>query len=445
MQKTLSLELVGCLSDKGFSLDELVVRVKDLFEQEGMAGVVALLLSLFDEELALRLTLGGGSWRPKPCCKEPKYALHSRDARRFRTSVGEVRIAWRRLRCVRCGKSVVPLREFLQLPKYQSKTAELEQAVAEVVSEQSYRRTSRHLALIGEIPVPKSTAHRWVMESDCDELKTDGKVVDVLFADGTGYKRRPDPTTKQNNRGEVRVALGVTSDGTVVSFGAWSGESWEEIGQAIRKNTVDVEPAAKLLVSDGEAALAEGLAHVANAQQRSHWHTVHYLDRTMWKDKATKSERRAMQTRLAGVLGIELPAEDFKHVPEEDKACIEQKTRQAEDKIDELIGELLGKGYGEAAAYVRNAKDRLFTYVRFWLATGLISPRASSMIERIMREIGRRLKRIAFGWSERGAAKMARIIIKRITTAGEWQAYWNDRLRIQDNVILFYRGIKVAS
>ncbi|MFH1731148.1 MAG: hypothetical protein ABIF82_05810 [Planctomycetota bacterium] len=94
---------------------------------------------------------------------------------------------------------------------------------------------------------------------------------------------------------------------------------------------------------------------------------------------------------------------------------------------------------------MRDAKDRLFTCVRFWLATGLISPRASSMIERMMLEIGRRLKRIAFGWSERGAAKMARIILKRITTAGEWRAYWNDRLRIQDNVILFCRGVKVAS
>jgi len=103
----------------------------------------------------------------------------------------------------------------------------------------------------------------------------------------------------------------------------------------------------------------------------------------MWRDKAAKSERRAMQTRLAGILGIELPAEDFKHVPEEDGGRIEQRTRAAEDKIDELIAELSANGYGEAAAHVRNAKDRLFTYVRFWLATGLISPRASSMIERM--------------------------------------------------------------
>jgi len=65
------------------------------------------------------------------------------------------------------------------------------------------------------------------------------------------------------------------------------------------------------------------------------------------------------------------------------------------------------------------------------------------MIERMMREIGRRLKKIAFGWSEKGAAKMARIIIKRITSANEWDEYWKKRLRIEDNVILIYKGVKV--
>lgn len=61
-----------------------------------------------------------------------------------------------------------------------------------------------------------------------------------------------------------------------------------------------------------------------------------------------------------------------------------------------------------------------------------------------MRELGRRLKKIAFGWSEKGAAKMARIILKRLTSAQEWEKYWEEQLDISDNVILVYRGIKVA-
>lgn len=59
-----------------------------------------------------------------------------------------------------------------------------------------------------------------------------------------------------------------------------------------------------------------------------------------------------------------------------------------------------------------------------------------------MREIGRRLKKIAFGWSEEGAAKMAHISIKRITSAHEWEEYWQKRLRITGKVVLVYCGVK---
>jgi len=86
----------------------------------------------------------------------------------------------------------------------------------------------------------------------------------------------------------------------------------------------------------------------------------------------------------------------------------------------------------------------VFTYVKFWLEYGMVSPRVSSMLERMMREIGRRLKKIAFGWSEFGAAKMTRIIIKRITSAHQWDEYWQRRLRLNGNVILIYRGVSAV-
>ena len=41
------------------------------------------------------------------------------------------------------------------------------------------------------------------------------------------------------------------------------------------------------------------------------------------------------------------------------------------------------------------AKIGMFGYIRRWLKWGLISPRASSMVERVMREHGRRLKKTA--------------------------------------------------
>jgi hypothetical protein len=48
----------------------------------------------------------------------------------------------------------------------------------------------------------------------------------MLFADGTGYKRRLDKEDDINNRGELRVVLGVDKSGSIVPLGAFSGKSW---------------------------------------------------------------------------------------------------------------------------------------------------------------------------------------------------------------------------
>jgi len=281
------------------------------------------------------------------------------------------------------------------------------------------------------------------MQSDCDQIKVDEKVVESLFVGSTGYKRRPEPEKGHDNRGDLRLLLGVKGDVEVVPFGCWSGTSWEDIGQQIRKKTMAVSPIAKVLIRDGVKGLDEALAQLVEGQQRCHWHMVRDLDFAMWRENAEKSKRLKMQSRLNGIIGIELPQKDFQQVSTEDKLSIERSTAETEQKIENLIGELFQKGYNYAARYVRHAKNKLFTYVRTWLKYGIVCARATSMIERMIREIGIRLKKIAFGWSAKGAAKMAWIIIKHITFAGEWDQYWRNRLRINDNVILVYRGVKV--
>ena len=40
MQHSLQLEVAACLTEDGFSLDELVIETRRLFETEGMAGLI---------------------------------------------------------------------------------------------------------------------------------------------------------------------------------------------------------------------------------------------------------------------------------------------------------------------------------------------------------------------------------------------------------------------
>jgi len=443
MQSIITLDVLSAVSEKGFSLEELVIETKVLFEQAGMAGVVGLILGLFDEQICMDIVAGKRGVQ-RPCCNRPRYHHQGRLDRQFRTSVGTVKIRWRRLECQHCGSTIIPLRELLGLEPYQSKTSELEKMVAEVVSEQSYRRSSSHLDIIGQIPVPKSTAHRWITDSDCDVIEEHTDKFDILFADGTGYKRRPDKAAKVDNRGQLRVALGVDKSGQIVPLGTYSGASWGQIASALKGSRTDKDLVADMLVSDGEEGLCDALGKLCGARQRCHWHMVHELDHVLWEDLAGKKDRVKMQKELAAIIGIELPEEDIEKVKDMDKASIIAARHQADYEIRQLIQTLLNKRYTMAADYLIRASKNLFSYVDRWLTTGIVSPRVSSFIERLMRELARRLKRMAFGWSQEGAAKMARIIIKRFTSANQWEAYWKKRLKLDGNVIMTLKGITAA-
>ena len=448
MKQKFKLSLSACLPlNEGFSFDELVIETKRMFEEEGIAGFLKLVGSLLDMIVYPPLL---GAWEksaPHRCCANPHYVVGQKENKRLQTSVGCVDLLWTRIRCVNCGRSIVPLRGYLNLEPHQRKTNELERIVTEVVSEQSYRRSSQHLRTIGCIPVPHTTLHRWVMKSDCDYIPMKRRV-DTIVADGTGYKMKPGDDG--SNRGEVRVVVGITKEGKVVPFGAWSDESWRGIGTQIKKanhpsEKIKFTPIGELLVSDGEEGLIRGLKRLVNNTQRCIWHLPHDLGPILkYTDKADKEEAHAWKAELATILNFDLPKDDFQAVPSEERLEIEKRSWQAEREVQALIDELKSRGYRSAATYLENAKDKMFSYVRLWLKSGIVHPRVSSMVERMMREIGRRIKKIGFGWSPKGAEKLTRIIIKRITSANEWDLHWRVKLKLTGKVKLSFLDCELA-
>jgi len=440
MQQLIGIELLAATSEKGFSLDELVLKVRELFTEQGMGQIVALILHLVDELQAVSHTTDKAV-PPRVCaCGHTRYEIKDRLPRQLHTSVGTLVFHWRRLACRQCGKTWCPLREFLGLEPWQSKSAELERIAVEVVSEQSYRRGSRHLAVAGEIPVAKSTLHRWVVDSPAAEWTPPPDPLATLMADGTGYKRRPDPAQGQDHRGELRVLVGRTAQGQWKALGAWSGRTWSQIVEQVSSQAKDLH--ADTLVSDAENGLAQSLARLVNAQQRCPWHLVRDLSIALWKDGATLEKRRAEQHQLNELIGIELPAGDLEKVKPEEQEALRQRVKAAEEQLSQLVRSLRGQGYQRAANYIADAQGKLFRYVDFWLETGVVCPRTTSWLERMMRELGRRLKKIAFGWSEHGAARMACVILRRITEPAEWEAYWRQRLNLNDNVHISLRSVK---
>lgn len=443
MQGKVTSELSFCLAEEGFSLDELVIKLSDLFERKAMAEFLKLILQLVQEVLMSRIFRGKATMT---CCEPSQLQLNGGYDRRIRTSIGEFTMNLWRVRCSVCGKTFSPLKRLIQLEDYQTKTNELERLIVEAASETSYRRAVAQLNRDGKIAVAHRTAHDWVIRTDCDELDISKNITGSLpvqiMPDGTKFKG--EGQSGKARKGDLKVVIGINTRGEVFPLGSWAGKSWEYISEQWKQGQVTL-PEGSILISDGELGLSEAFAEYVEEQQRCHWHLPRDLYHMMYQDGAKKKDTKLLQDALAGALAIELPQEDFERVSEQEKSDIEERMENTEQVIDKLISYLEGHGYGAAATYIQRAKRGMFGYVRRWLKLGLISPRASSMVERVMRELARRIKKIAYGWSDKGVTKVARIILKRFTNSTEWEAYWKEKMNIVGNVYIGIGNYKVFS
>ena len=144
-------------------------------------------------------------------------------------------------------------------------------------------------------------------------------------------------------------------------------------------------------------------------------------------------------------MGVELPSEDYDVVPEGVRADVGRRLAAAESGLRLLITEIRKGGFGKAAEYLENASRSMFGYVRRWLDLGISCPRASSLIERVMRELGRRVKKLAYGWKPKGIEKVTRILLRIFTDEEEWERHWRERMRISQSVALTFRIVKAPA
>ena len=444
MQESIALQFLVATAEAGFSLDEFILELKQFALREGLPGIAAFFLRLVDELLLVRRLQAPQAARCPHCGGQHLVVKHL-EPRQLTTSIGEVRFAWRRVYCAACKKTHVPLRDFLQLSRWQSKTGELARAAIETFSEQTYRRGANHFTTIGVNPVPASTGRRWVMEThsaDCDQQHTD---VEAILADATGFHRRPDPAAGVDNQGEVRVSIGLTRTGAWVPLGAHTQATWAQIAAELKPRVGQDEHRPQLAVLDGGRGMAEAFAQVANSVQRCEWHLVEQLRYALYADDVKKPGQDNYVKQLAAILHVQLPATELEKIQPEERAELEQKLLGLAGELDGLIGTLASHGHDQAAGYLRAAQGHTFRWLAFWLKTGFRCPRTTSYLERLMREIGRRLKKIAFGWSERGAAQMTRILIRKIVNPQQWEDYWKKVLRLDGHVQILFRSVTRAT
>ena len=231
MQGKISMDLSFCQSETGFSLDELVVKLGDVYERKAFGELLKMILQMVQEILMYRIF--HGKTDAVKCCDSGHLRMNGSFERRIRTSLGEFKMSFWRVSCSACGKTFSPLQRFIHLGRYQTKTNELEKLVIEAASETNYRRAVRDLARDGKLPVSFHTAHGWVLRTDCDEIDLSRQVIGSvpiqIMPDGTGFKG--EGRDGKARKGDLKVVIGITQKGEIFPLGCWAGTSWDTINK----------------------------------------------------------------------------------------------------------------------------------------------------------------------------------------------------------------------
>ena len=351
--------------------------------------------------------------------------------RRISTVFGKLDLRLRRGECCNCGAIYSPLLSALTVERYGRKETNFEHEVIEAVIDTNYRRLIEGRS----IDISLGGIHNIVVGSDIDHTFQEPVSVEglsAIMADGTGVKQQ------KGRKGELRAVIGISKGGHVEPLGCFTNTEWPEIEQKIKERIEEAEAYNVPFIYDGEPGLDDFLSDVAESQ-RCTWHGPRGLYHALWEDGVKKKDSQPETDKIKQFIGIELPEGDFEILKEEDKGQVRSKYESSKSEIKELIKTFQDKGYKHGAAYLENLSERLFTNIEIWLKTGIIAPKTTSLLERVFREIGRRLKRIAWGWSDKAVTNLSKMIMIKQYSRDKWEQYWKDKLGITGS---FHIGIQ---
>ena len=346
-------------------------------------------------------------------------------ARSFTTVFGKFGLPLRVAECCTCGARYCPLLSTLKIGPYVRKEVNFEHEVIEAVIDTNYRRLIEGRS----IDISLGGVHNLVVGSDIDQFDQgpiDLKDLSATMADATGVKQQ------KGKKGELRAVIGITTDSKLEPMGTFINTDWTEIDKIIKERIKATEASGIPFIYDGEPGLDNFLSALTDPQ-RCTWHAPRGLYHALWEDGLRKKDSQPEMSKVKQLIGIELPETEFQLLKPEDKEQIQNRYESSKAEIQQLIDTFQQKGYSHGASYLENLSQRLFTHIEIWLKTGVIAPKTISLLERIFREIGRRLKRIAYGWSDAAVTKLSKMIILKKYCKDKWEQYWKQKLGIEGN------------
>jgi hypothetical protein len=434
------------------NLNEIVYKVDEMADQL-LRQVVEKLAEAYQEEVVERLRPGHSSSeraglgrhslkgaQNKPCsCRKVRLKGFRATPRCINGKFGQLRIRLQVVECLGCGKRFSPLLDALGIEPYAGHEDVLENAVVDAVIDTNYRRLVEGHSL----DVSTGSIHNFVAGSDIGEVLGDELEMDryqAIMADGTRFKK------KGGKRGEMRVLVGITASGGLEPIGSWVDTPWQEIErQAKARIKAEESQQLPLFVYDGEPGLDDFLAGAVEGHHRCAWHAPRGLYHAMWEDGKGKKQSRPLEDEIARIVAIELPEDEYDLLEPDAIEAVRDVYKTAKKDMAELIDVLSKQECPHAVEYLKNLVKGMFRQVEMWLATGIVAPKTTSRLERLFRELGRRLKRIAWGWSDKVATNLSKMIMVKQYRPEVWKKYWLKKMGIEGHLTIWVQNVAVAS
>ena len=452
MEREITIALRFKLAIGDVTLNEIVYRLKEL-RDDLMLQILAEILKSYDDLICERLTqtkiypskarrgLGRHSNKDDPegrWCRGRKARKrgYRSDLRELSTVFGRLKLPIRVVECCKCGAFYSPLLSALKVGRYARRESNFEHEVIEAVIDTNYRR----LIDGRSIDISVGGIHNVVVGSDVDRVYQEPVSLDGLsgiLADGTGVKQY------KGRKGELRAVVGVTTAGRVEPLGTFTNTEWPDIERTIKERIKQAEPYNIPFVYDGEPGLDDFLADVAESQ-RCTWHGPRGLYHALWEDGLKKKDSQPAIDQIKHLIGIELPEGDFELLKEEDREPVKTQYDASKAQIQELIKTFREKGYTHGASYLESLSDQLFTHIEMWLKSGVIAPKTTSLLERVFREVGRRLKRIAWGWCDKAVTNLSKMILVKQYSPSKWEEYWKHKLGIEGHFDIHIASVQLS-
>jgi len=307
-----------------------------------------------------------------------------------------------------------PLLVYLGIYSRQRIIDDLDLECAEVATYLTYRDSKAVIENLTHTEISKNRIHACTQKvgdfmnqtrrkpldtSAATAAEKEKEVVDLVMGDGTkvhGYNGK---------KNEINVILGKNeATGEKELLGLSVNESWKETAAQFKGR-------AKVAVSDNEVSLRRVLLEKAGDYQACVLHCIRDVKFYLWQAGLSKVERKEISGRVESVLWA-LRGSVERHVVDGDVKSLRWRVDWALLQLKRISSELLGAGLTIISRFICNAANHLVTFARLAMK-GVVVPFSNNLVERLMGEIGKRVKHRWMHWSERGLENLLNILLLR--------------------------------